>query len=161
MKYSYGELIILQEDIKRHMTRTREGDRVFRQYEVITQLIDNVFSGLETEDDETISEWATATFGEVKNNISIATRANKEMAELLHLLAICDTDPKAAEEAADVVIVLCRLFTRLKTRLQAQVDAKMKINRGREWTVDGSGHGQHVPHVHDNGCGGTGCPEGQ
>lgn len=138
--YSYGELILLADKCELLLNRDQE---------IVTQLIDDVFDRLDQEDDETISEWATETFGEVKNNISIATRANKEMAELLHLLAICDTDPKAAEEAADVVIVLCRLFTRLKTRLQAQVDAKMKINRGREWSVDGSGHGQHV--VRDDG----------
>lgn len=32
----------------------------------------------------------------------------------------------------------------LQTNLRGAVDAKMTINRGREWVLDGTGHGQHV-----------------
>lgn len=67
----------------------------------------------------TISAWADATFGTASSNARVAARANEEMAELLR--AITSDDPaklaKVPEEAADVVIVLCRLATRLGYKL--------------------------------------------
>lgn len=92
----------------------------------------------------TITEWADATFGEVKDNARIAARANEEMAELLRALTSDADAPKAAEEVADVFIVLYRLATRLGVDIHAEIDRKMAVNRKREWKVDGTGHGYHT-----------------
>lgn len=91
-----------------------------------------------------ISEWCEATFGPSSSNARVAARANEEMAELLRALTVDDKHPKAAEEIADVVIILSRLATRLGADLQAEVDRKMAVNRARVWKLDGSGHGYHV-----------------
>ena len=66
------------------------------------------------------------------------------MAELLQALAADDNHPKAGEEIADVVICLTRLADRMGCQLQAEIDAKMAVNRQRKWTLDGDGHGSHV-----------------
>lgn len=94
---------------------------------------------------ETISRWAEETFGPAGSNASVAARANREMSELIQKLAANDAHPEAAAEVADVLIVLYRLATRLGSNLHEEVDRKMAINRQREWTLDGDGHGQHVP----------------
>lgn len=91
-----------------------------------------------------ISRWAFDTFGPASSNVRVATRANEEMAELLRALAADDKHPKAAEEIADVVIVLYRLATRLEVDLHEVIDRKMATNRNREWNRDNSGHGYHV-----------------
>lgn len=66
------------------------------------------------ETQKSICEWADSVFGTVSSNFRVATRANEEMAELLRCLALGEEQhAKAAEEAADVAIVLCRLATRL------------------------------------------------
>lgn len=98
------------------------------------------------ENQQTISQWASETFGEPGSNLRVAIRANTEMAELLRCLATDDAHPEAAEEVADVVIVLQRLATRLGVDLRQMVDTKMAINRKREWLLDGQGHGYHVRH---------------
>jgi hypothetical protein len=69
--------------------------------------------GKETQ--ETIAAWALATFGDVKSTRSILTRANCEMAELVHAMECGAPTEKVASEIADVIIVLCRYpetFTR-------------------------------------------------
>lgn len=71
------------------------------------------------ETQESISIWAEETFGPDGSNARIAARANLEMAELIGALTLDDNNPKAAEEVADVMIVLCRLARRLETRLPA------------------------------------------
>lgn len=96
------------------------------------------------ETQRSVSEWAEATFGAAAGNARIAARANEEMAELLRALTADDRHPKAAEEIADVVIVLYRLATRLGVDLVAEIDRKMAINRTREWRLDNTGHGYHV-----------------
>lgn len=68
------------------------------------------------ETQKTITNWADETFGPVNNNFRVAARANEEMAELLRALSVGDEE-KAREEAADVVIVLARLATRLERKL--------------------------------------------
>lgn len=123
-------------------TRNTVPEEIRPQYDALIWALERALE--RGEDEDTISEWANATFGEPVTNMSIATRANKEMAELLHCLAMSDTDPKAAEESADTVIVLCRLFKRLRVSLQEAVDQKMAVNRSRTWVSDGVGHGQHV-----------------
>jgi hypothetical protein len=65
------------------------------------------------ETQESISEWAEEAFGPVSSNARVAARANEELAELLRALSTDDNSPKAAEEAADVAIVLYRLRARM------------------------------------------------
>lgn len=96
------------------------------------------------ETQDSISVWANETFGPSGSNIRVAARANEEMAELLRALSVDDHHPKAAEEMADVVIVLYRLAWRLGVDLHFEIDRKMTLNRKREWKQDGSGHGYHV-----------------
>lgn len=97
---------------------------------------------LETQ--RTISDWADETFGPAGSNARVAARANEEMAELLRALTADDEHPKAAEEVADVVIILARLATRLGVDLQQEIERKMEVNRERVWTKDGTGHGYHT-----------------
>jgi NTP pyrophosphatase (non-canonical NTP hydrolase) len=91
-----------------------------------------------------ISAWADSVFGPPISNARIAARANEEMAELLRVLTEDDNHPKAAEEIADIVIVLYRLAARLSVDLHDEIDRKMQINRSREWRRDDTGHGYHV-----------------
>lgn len=95
------------------------------------------------ESQASISQWADETFGPAGSNVRVAARANEEMAELIRALAVNENHPKAAEEMADVVIIFMRLATRLGVDLLEQVEAKMKINRRRQWQLDGTGHGYH------------------
>ena len=92
----------------------------------------------------TITQWANQTFGVSSSNVRVASRANEEMAELIRALTTDDYNPKAAEEIADVVIVLCRLATQLGCNILNEVDRKMIKNRQRVWKLDGTGHGYHV-----------------
>lgn len=100
-----------------------------------------------TETQKTISTWSNDTFGPAGSNARVAARANEEMAELLRALTSDDAHPKAPEEIADVVIVLYRLADRMGIDLHEQINAKMEINRKREWKQEGwagSGCGYHV-----------------
>lgn len=99
---------------------------------------------MQSETQLTISEWCEETFGPVSSNARVAARANEEMAELLRALTVDDNHPKAAEEIADVVIILNRLASRMGVSVIEEVDRKMAVNRNREWKLDGSGHGYHV-----------------
>jgi hypothetical protein len=92
----------------------------------------------------TISAWAEQTFGPAGSNVRVAARANEEMAELLRALSVDEKHPKAAEEVADIFIVLYRVATRLGVDIHAEIERKMANNRKREWKLDGSGHGYHV-----------------
>lgn len=96
------------------------------------------------ETQQTISDWANATFGVPTTDASIGWRANGELNELINALRDDDANPKAVEEAADVIIVLMRLFQRRGVQFWDEVEKKMKVNRGRKWTRTGDGHGQHV-----------------
>lgn len=91
-----------------------------------------------------ISEWANLTFGPSGSNMRVAARANEEMAELLRALSANDNHPKAAEEVADIVIILYRLAERLGIDLHKEIDRKMEINRDRVWKLDNTGHGYHA-----------------
>lgn len=96
------------------------------------------------ETQQSIAAWALATFGPTSSNQRTAVRAADEMRELLDALAADDRAPTAGEEIADVVIVLSRLATELGVDIAAEVDKKMSVNRSRSWSLDGTGHGQHV-----------------
>jgi NTP pyrophosphatase (non-canonical NTP hydrolase) len=97
------------------------------------------------ESQQTIYQWVVETFGPGGSNLRCAARANEEMAELLACLSADEFHPKAAEECADIVIVLYRLAERLGVDLHAEVDRKMATNRARTWRLDGHGQGYHVP----------------
>jgi NTP pyrophosphatase (non-canonical NTP hydrolase) len=96
------------------------------------------------ESQRTIVKWADETFGPPSSNARIAARANEEMAELLRKLTADDDHEGAAEEIADVVIVLYRLANRLGGHLDDLIDAKMRVNRLRQWNKTPDGHGYHV-----------------
>src|SRR5262245_5026597 len=91
-----------------------------------------------------LSEWQEKTLGPAASNVRVAVRENEEMAELLRALTVDENHPKAAEEVADIFIVLYRVATRLGVDIHAEIERKMAINRKREWKLDGSGHGYHV-----------------
>jgi len=96
------------------------------------------------ETQESISKWAVDTFGVAGTDLSVAIRANNEMAELLTALAEDDNHPKAPEECADIIIVLMRIFARRGVNFWDVVEEKMGVNRARQWRLDGKGHGYHV-----------------
>lgn len=97
-----------------------------------------------SETEQSVVAWADETFGATTSNIRIAARANEEMAELLRALSVDDANPKAAEEIADVVIILTRLARNLGTSIKSEIERKMEINRLRRWEKDNTGHGYHV-----------------
>lgn len=107
--------------------------------------VPSLLNGGPVETQATISAWAEATFGPAGSNARAVARANREMAELLEHVTSDDHHPEAAEEIADVVIVLYRVATRLGIDLHERIDAKMARNRVRRWRLDGTGHGYHVP----------------
>jgi phosphoribosyl-ATP pyrophosphohydrolase len=110
----------------------------------IEKALDLQIGGPRPEEDQVmISDWAVETFGDTGTNLSVAIRANEEMAELLAALSRDDNDVKAVIEAADVVITFARLFVRFGLSLQDVIDCKMELNRKREWDLDGHGHGYH------------------
>lgn len=68
-----------------------------------------------TETQATIAQWALETFGDVKSERSIITRALCEMVELVHAVETGESPEKIASEIADVIIVLCRYPVTLPT----------------------------------------------
>ena len=91
------------------------------------------------EDQESVSAWADQTFGPASSNARVAARANEGMAELLRALIA-----KAAEKVANVVIVPCRLMTRMGRNLGEELARKMAINRTRQRNLTADGRGYHV-----------------
>ncbi len=160
------------------------------------------------ETQQTIAQWADASFGPCKDVLSSIARAGQEMAELVKCVVEGGTVDDAVEEAADVVICLARagekldydllqssrtfigedptgssptglalaaslylgmaalrattgaddtLVTLLSSvrmldifvsavglDLEEVIDAKMVVNRRRQWRRDGHGHGYHI-----------------
>ena len=78
--------------------------------------------GVETQ--ATVAAWATETFGDGGSDLSCLTRANLEMAELLHAVAIEEPREKIVREIADVVIVLYRFCARVGLDLAALAQVK-------------------------------------
>ncbi len=96
------------------------------------------------ETQESISAWAEEAFGKAGSNARIAGRANEEMAELICAATSDRPARELIEEAADITIILYRLAERNGFDLDAAIDAKMALNRMREWKRDGTGHGYHI-----------------
>lgn len=96
-----------------------------------------------TETSKSIRDWGDETFGEVKNLTTLVARARWELDELEQALQAGER-LEAAFEAADVVILLHRLAGLLDVDLSDIVNAKMAINRKRQWKPAGDGTGGHV-----------------
>lgn len=114
------------------------------QWQLEVDPADGLPMGRSFETSASIAGWADQTFGDAGSDARVVARANEEMAELLR--AVTSGKPGAAivEEAADVVIILCRLAARNDSDLWEAVELKMAVNRKREWKTDGTGHGYHV-----------------
>lgn len=95
------------------------------------------------EDQETISDWATSTFGEPRDLESLVARLNEEMAELISAVNCGESIDVIMNECADVYIVLCQLPDLCGYDLEGLVNQKMAVNRARTWKTDGRGTGQH------------------
>lgn len=95
------------------------------------------------ESSKTIAQWGTQAFGDAASVKAYAVRAQEELAELIEAIENGEPDKNIALEAADVTILLHRITGTLGMELYDAIDEKMVINRGREWTPDGNGVGQH------------------
>jgi NTP pyrophosphatase (non-canonical NTP hydrolase) len=93
-----------------------------------------------------IAAWADETFGPAKDLSVLIDRAQQEFAELTAAVAAGENNDIAAE-AADIVILLHRLAHLSGADLTAAVDAKMSINRSRQWVRAGNGVGRHIKPV--------------
>ena len=89
-----------------------------------------------------IAEWADATFG-TQDSRRVALRASSEMHELVEA-ALFGDEADMIEEAADIIIVLMRVFHNRGVDYRDVIDRKMRKNRSRQWKLDGTGSGQHV-----------------
>lgn len=94
------------------------------------------------ETQQSVTEWAVATFGDDGSDLRCATRANEEMAELLSCLSRPEPDMSAvAAELADVCIVLWRLGTRLETCLPVTTVAVLPHElQVRWWAFSANAH---------------------
>ena len=91
-----------------------------------------------------IAAWAETTFGPLKSLERLVERAEQELVELRAAVAGNASPDDIAHEAADVMILLHRLVALVGRDLSESVDAKMTINRARQWAPSGDGVGQHV-----------------
>lgn len=120
---------------------------------------------METETTKTIADWGKETFGEARNPSVYVGRALLEYIELMELIVKgSDWAPRmkrvsevlmnsavlhekdyaaAAQELADVFIVLEQAFAAVGTTSEAEVNKKMAINRNRSWTKLQDGVAQH------------------
>jgi phosphoribosyl-ATP pyrophosphohydrolase len=73
----------------------------------------------------------------------VALRASSEMHELVEA-ALFGDEADMIEEAADIIIVLMRVFHNRGVDYRDVIDRKMRKNRSRQWKLDGTGSGQHV-----------------
>lgn len=95
------------------------------------------------ETSNSIHAWAEAVFGSVSDFIVLVRRTELEMAELRHAVEKGLPMECIRSEAADVAILLHRLAALSGGDLGSAVNAKMAINRQRQWTALGDGTGQH------------------
>jgi NTP pyrophosphatase (non-canonical NTP hydrolase) len=93
----------------------------------------------------TIAAWAEQTFGRPASLRDIVYRAKREMDELVEAVDEGAESPRVVGEAADVLIVLSQVFAFAGADMWGEVDAKMAVNRAREWIIEGPGFGRHKP----------------
>lgn len=91
-----------------------------------------------------IAAWGDAAFGPARDLFVLTARARQELNEVEAAIATA-APADIAQEAADVAILLHRLVGLLGKELADEVDAKMSINRQRQWRQSGDGVGQHIP----------------
>lgn len=75
---------------------------------------------------------------------SVAEAINCRVNQLARGVGRCNPDEGAPAEAADVSIMLQQVADRLNVWLDNEVNAKMRINRARDWRKLSSGRFQHV-----------------
>jgi hypothetical protein len=73
----------------------------------------------------------------------IASHANTALATAISLLSQ-GKDDLAVVFVNEVFLLLHDLAKRFDADLSEHIGSKMKINRQRQWKLDGSGHGYHV-----------------
>lgn len=95
------------------------------------------------ETQRSMCDWAEQTFGPVADPVSLVERALLEMQELGEAVDQRDIG-EIGKEAADVLILLYRLADQFDLDLDQEVQAKMEINRSRNWVSKGDGTGSHV-----------------
>ena len=96
---------------------------------------------LETQ--SSISAWGEETFGPVASASVLVERARLEFDELAEAVGQMD-NAAVGHEIADILILLYRVATLHGCDVDEMVQAKMRINRGREWVRTGDGTGRHV-----------------
>lgn len=118
------------------------------------------------ETQESIGTWAIDTFGPPRDPAQVVGRALSEFAELVEVLrddregvealeGVAGTLRRlgsnreidlgdAAEEMADVLVVLFHAAHCYGFNLLEAVNRKMEVNRRRNWTPAGDGQGQHA-----------------
>lgn len=87
----------------------------------------------------TINAWQLAHFPDATKE-GILAHLQEEFEEFLTAEGVTD----AAMEAADLVIILYYWALRNGVDLHAAIDAKMAINRARDWTIQPDGTGRHT-----------------
>lgn len=110
------------------------------------------------ETQKTITEWSRQQFG-YQNTLALALRMNVEVAELLNVLGVLQQDTyngfhsfehfrclgeHAADEVADVAVMLLQVAETLGVDMMERVNAKMEKNRKRSWERTADGSFQHV-----------------
>ena|SRR3990167_4706858 len=99
------------------------------------------------ENQNSISAWATQTFGPPTTPKKIVERFVEEVVELdtLSIAQLYSMNlEKIQSECADCLIVLYQVAEAYGFDLLTAVDNKMVINRARKWKTDGDGVGQHI-----------------
>ena len=94
------------------------------------------------ETQQSITEWADSV-GIQPDPYRAVTRAGEELQEALDEL-LAGRSQDAAIELADVVICLHVAASKMGVDLQAEIDAKMRINRNRQWRLDATGCAYHI-----------------
>ena len=95
------------------------------------------------ETQDSVTAWGEQTFGPVATPSVLVERARIEFDELVEAVKTGESGD-VAQEMADVLIILYRLATIFGFEVSDAVDAKMKINRARQWRPKGDGTGSHV-----------------
>ena len=98
---------------------------------------------VETETQQSVTEWAEATFGHVTNPSVIVDRTKIEIEELLGAVTSGDK-VNIGKETADVIILLYRLLEIHGLKVDEVVNAKMAENRSRTGLAKGDGTGSHI-----------------
>lgn len=96
------------------------------------------------ENQKTVSEWATKTFGYPSPEVAIRRMLEecKELEEKLEMGIF--THEQYADEIADIVICGYQVMNVLGFDMNSTVDHKMEINRHRKWKLAGDGTGRHI-----------------